>query len=221
MTYKIYGIGAVAIAAIIIALAYNPAPQYDFNEIITNEISNNPTLIVTTIQQSEQWDWLKKQVENAEESKRINTLESTIESKQQSINALEYKISGFNKRINDLETFVINQRQVEPLSEPIVSSSDEITLFYTADNDGDREDEFDQGDIVYFYATVDTREDYLYYEIVNDDDNDEVKDKRLTISRDSNQLVWAWVIPSDQDKGDYYIEIEVGDTTKKVYFEIE
>lgn len=217
MTYKIYAIGGLSVIAIILALAYNPAeeveiPNYDFEEIVSDELKNNDQYIITTYQNSKQWDWIKNQVISAEESDDIESIESDLTSLTKSVSnkviTLENRINSLNAKISVLE----NQKVQTS------SNSDEITSFYTSDG-SDKEDRFNQGDTVYFYATIDTDANTLYYEIINDDTNDEVKDRRLNV-RDNNQLAWAWTIPSTQDDGDYYIEIDVGSANERIFFEI-
>jgi hypothetical protein len=202
---KIYAVGGLAIVAIIISLAYNPTsnmtiPTYNFEEIVSDELKNNDQYIISTYQNSEQWEWIKKQVINAEESDKILALENRISTLGQQITLLDNKV-----------------KQTETSTK---STTKDIKSLYTADNDGNPEDRFNQGDIVYFYLTPNTNEPYLYYSIVNDDTNNEVKDKRISISDGNSQKVWAWVIPNNQIDGDYYIEIDIGNSNKKVYFDI-
>lgn len=217
MTQKIYAIGGLSIIAIILALGYNPVeevnvPTYDFEKIVSDEIKNNDQYIITTYQNSEQWDWIKKQVINAEESGDIKSVKSDVSSLEKSFSN---KVLALEKRINSLNAKItaLDNKQIQNSS-----NSDEIVSFYTSDGD-DKEDRFNQGDTVYFYATIDTNANTLYYEIVNDDTNDEVKDRRINV-RDNTNLAWAWTIPATQADGDYYIEIDVGNANEKVFFEI-
>ncbi len=210
MVYKVYGIGAVAVIALIVALAYNPA-QENF------DLDTEQNFIITTYQQSAQWDWIKGQVINAEESVDITTNTNDITQNTNDISALESRINNISKTISDLNNKVT---QLGTTPTPTTTVADEIVDFYTTDNDSDKEDRFDQSEIMYFYVVVDTEERYLYYEIINDDTNDTIKDKRLTISPNVDNLVWAWSIPSNQTAGDYYVEIEVGDDSEKVNFDV-
>jgi hypothetical protein len=207
MTYKIYAIGGLSIIAIILALGYNPQVEVeDFNleGIVESEIKNSDQYIITTYQNSEQWDWIKGQVTNAEETKEISVLEKRIATQSQTIISLD-------NRIKLLETV--------PVTSTSSNNSDEIVVFYTSDGERE-EDRFNQGEIVYFIATIDSNANYLYYEIWDDDRNDEIKDRRIEI-RDNTQLAWAWSIPANQTIGDYYIEIDVGDDNKKVFFDVK
>jgi hypothetical protein len=200
MTYKVYSIGALAIIALIVAIVYNPV-QDNFDLDATNE---------QWLKQSAQWEWIKGQVDNTKANGISNT---------DSIKALEDRINNISTNVSNLNNKVI-QLEGDPITtEPIVEDN-EIVDFFTTDNDSDREDRFDQGDIIYFYVVVDTDERYLYYEIINDDTNDVIKDKRLTISENVDNLVWAWSIPSDQTAGDYHIEIEVGQDKSKLNFDV-
>jgi predicted RNase H-like nuclease (RuvC/YqgF family) len=216
MTYKVYGIGAVAVIALIVALAYNPA-QENF------DLDTEQNFIITTYQQSAQWEWIKGQVENAEESTSIVVNSNDIIENANDITALEERINNASKNISTLNNKIVQLEAAQVASSSATSTAvviDTITSFYTTDNDSDKEDRFDQGDIMYFYVVVDTDERYLYYEIVNDDTNATIKDKRLTISDDVDNLVWAWSIPSNQTAGDYYVEIEVGDDVEKRNFDV-
>ena len=199
MIYKVYSVGIVAVIALIVAVAYNPV-QENFDLDKTNE---------QWLKQSAQWEWIKGQVDNAEASTVTNA--NSIQALEDRINNISTNISNLNNKITQLE--------IEPVTTVAPPVEDnQIVNFYTTDNDSDREDRFDQGDIVYFYVVVDTYERYLYYEIINDDTNDVIKDKRLAIGGDN--LVWAWQIPSDQTAGDYYIEIEVGNDKQKLNFDV-
>ena len=198
MTYKVYSVGIVAVVALIVAVAYNPV-QENFDLDKTNE---------QWLKQSAQWEWIKGQVDNAEASTVNNA--NSIQALEDRINNISTNVSALNNKITQLE--------VEPVTTVEPVEDNQINDFYTTDNDSDREDRFDQGDIVYFYVVVDTDEKYLYYEIINDDTNDVIKDKRLAIGGDN--LVWAWQIPSDQTAGDYYIEIEVGNDKQKLNFDV-
>lgn len=212
MVYKVYSIGAVAVIALIVALAYNPA-QENF------DLDTEQNFIITTYQQSAQWEWIKGQVENAEESINIKSNENDIIGNTSDIKALEDRLNKISLSISTLNNKII-QLEVTPAPTSSTVADDEIVDFYTTDNDSDKEDRFDQSEIMYFYVVVDTEERYLYYEIVNDDTNDTIKDKRLTISPNVDNLVWAWSIPSNQTAGDYYVEIEVGDDSEKVNFDV-
>jgi len=212
MAYKVYSIGAVAVIALIVALAYNPA-QENF------DLDTEQNFIITTYQQSAQWEWIKGQVENAEESINIKSNENDIIGNTSDIKALEDRLNKISLSISTLNNKII-QLEVTPAPTSSTVADDEIVDFYTTDNDSDKEDRFDQSEIMYFYVVVDTEERYLYYEIVNDDTNDTIKDKRLTISPNVDNLVWAWSIPSNQTAGDYYVEIEVGDDSEKVNFDV-
>ena len=212
MVYKVYSIGAVAVIALIVALAYNPA-QENF------DLDTEQNFIITTYQQSAQWEWIKGQVENAEESLNIKSNENDIIGNANDIKALEDRINKISSSVSTLNNKII-QLEVTPAPTSSTVADDEIVDFYTTDNDSDKEDRFDQGEIMYFYVVVDTEERYLYYEIINDDTNDTIKDKRLTVSPNVDNLVWAWSIPSNQTTGDYYIEIEVGDDKEKVNFDV-
>jgi len=213
MTYKTYAIGGLSILAIILALAYNPieqvdVPTYDFGEIVSDELKNNDQYIISTYQNSKQWEWIKNQVTNADETKEIKSLEDKIKALEQRINTQSSTISSLDNKIKLLDTKKVSTSY----------NSDEIEKFYTSDGNRE-EDRFSQGDTVYFYATIDSNANTLYYEIVNDDTNDDVKDRRIEV-RDNTQLAWAWTIPSTQADGDYYIEIDLGNSNERVYFEI-
>ena len=207
MTYKVYGIGAVAVIALIVALAYNPAETFD--------LDTEQGFIISTINQSAQWEEIKKQVENAEETVNIITNSNEITENANEISALEDRINAISKNVSDLNNRITQQEVVV-----IPEDEGEIISLLVKDDDNDEEDTFDKGDTIYFHIKIDTDESYLYYEIVNDDTNDEVKDKRLNIY-DSESFTWVWEIPSNQTVGDYYIEVEVGDDTETVEFEIE
>jgi hypothetical protein len=213
MTYKVYAIGGLSIIALIVALAYNPVPdteEFDFKSIVSTQLElNNKQFVKNTITQSSEWDSLKTQINNADESKDISVLKVSFAKLENRVNQQSQTIVSLDKRIKLLETVQISTTN---------NNSNEIVEFYTSD--GDRaEDRFDQGDIVYFYATIDSDANYLYYEIVNDDTNDEVKDRRIEV-RDNTVLAWAWSIPTTQATGDYYIEIDLGDDTKTVFFDV-
>ena len=207
MTYKVYGIGAVAVIALIVALAYNPTDTFD--------LDTEQGFIISTVYQSAQWEEIKKQVENAEETVNIITNSNEITENTNEISALEDRINAISKNVSDLNNRITQQEVVV-----IPEDEGEIISLLVKDDDNDEEDTFDKGDTIYFHIALDTDESYLYYEIVNDDTNDEVKDKRLNIY-DSESFTWVWEIPSNQTVGDYYIEVEVGDDTETVEFEIE
>ena len=207
MTYKVYGIGAVAVIALIVALAYNPTDTFD--------LDTEQGFIISTVYQSAQWEEIKKQVENAEENVNIITNSNEITENANEISALEDRINAISKNVSDLNNRITQQEVVV-----IPEDEGEILSLLVKDDDNDEEDTFDKGDTIYFHIKIDTDESYLYYEIVNDDTNDEVKDKRLNIY-DSESFTWVWEIPSNQTVGDYYIEVEVGDDTETVEFEIE
>jgi hypothetical protein len=212
MTYKVYGIGAVAVIALIVALAYNPTETFD--------LDTEQSFIISTYQQSAQWDWIKGQVENAEETTDIIVNSNDIITNTNDISSLEDRINKISSNVSNLNNKVTLLEQ-EPAPVVVVEAAvDEITDLYTTDNDSDREDRFAQGDIMYFYVVIDTTERYLYYEIVNDDTNATIKDKRITISPNIDHMVWAWAIPATQTLGDYYIEVDVGDTTEVINFDI-
>ncbi len=158
-------------------------------------------------------------MENAEESINIKSNENDIIGNTSDIKALEDRLNKISLSVSTLNNKII-QLEVTPAPTSSTVADDEIVDFYTTDNDSDKEDRFDQSEIMYFYVVVDTEERYLYYEIVNDDTNDTIKDKRLTISPNVDNLVWAWSIPSNQTAGDYYVEIEVGDDSEKVNFDV-
>ena len=207
MTYKVYGIGAVAVIALIVALAYNPTDTFD--------LDTEQGFIMSTVHQSAQWKEIEKQVENAEETVNIITNSNEITENANEISALEDRINAISKNVSDLNNRITQQEVVV-----IPEDEGEILSLLVKDDDNDEEDTFDKGDTIYFHIALDTDESYLYYEIVNDDTNDEVKDKRLNIY-DSESFTWVWEIPSNQTVGDYYIEVEVGDDTETVEFEIE
>jgi len=211
MTYKVYAIGGLSIIALLVALAYNPVDftENEIKEFAGEELRNNDQYIISTYQTSAQWEWIKGQVSNAEESEDIESLQNKLSALEKRINTQSSNINSLTNQVKLLDT---------KTTVAATSTSDEIVEFYTSD--GDRaEDRFDQGDTVYFYATIDSNANTLYYEIVNDDTNDEVKDRRLEV-RDNTQLAWAWTIPSTQADGDYYIEIDIGNANERVYFEI-
>ena len=211
MTYKVYAIGGLSIIALLVALAYNPVDftENEIKEFAGEELRNNDQYIISTYQTSAQWEWIKGQVSNAEESEDIESLQNKLSALEKRINTQSSNINSLTNQVKLLDT---------KTTVAATSTSDEIVEFYTSD--GDRaEDRFDQGDTVYFYATIDSNANTLYYEIINDDTNDEVKDRRLEV-RDNTQLAWAWTIPSTQADGDYYIEIDIGNANERVYFEI-
>jgi len=211
MTYKVYAIGGLSIIALLVALAYNPVDftENEIKEFAGEELRNNDQYIISVYQTSAQWEWIKGQVSNAEESEDIESLQNKLSALEKRINTQSSNINSLTNQVKLLDT---------KTTVAATSTSDEIVSFYTSD--GDRaEDRFDQGDTVYFYATIDSNANTLYYEIINDDTNDEVKDRRLEV-RDNTQLAWAWTIPSTQADGDYYIEIDIGNANERVYFEI-
>ena len=211
MTYKVYAIGGLSIIALLVALAYNPVDftENEIKEFAGEELRNNDQYIISTYQTSAQWEWIKGQVSNAEESEDIESLQNKLSALEKRINTQSSNINSLTNQVKLLDT---------KTTVAATSTSNEIVEFYTSD--GDRaEDRFDQGDTVYFYATIDSNANTLYYEIVNDDTNDEVKDRRLEV-RDKTVLAWAWTIPSTQADGDYYIEIDIGNANERVYFEI-
>jgi len=211
MTYKVYAIGGLSIIALLVALAYNPVDftENEIKEFAGEELRNNDQYIISVYQTSAQWEWIKGQVSNAEESEDIESLQNKLSALEKRINTQSSNINSLTNQVKLLDT---------KTTVAATSTSDEIVEFYTSD--GDRaEDRFDQGDTVYFYATIDSNANTLYYEIINDDTNDEVKDRRLEV-RDNTQLAWAWTIPSTQADGDYYIEIDIGNANERVYFEI-
>ena len=211
MTYKVYAIGGLSIIALLVALAYNPVDftENEIKEFAGEELRNNDQYIISTYQTSAQWEWIKGQVSNAEESEDIESLQNKLSALEKRINTQSSNINSLTNQVKLLDT---------KTTVAATSTSNEIVEFYTSD--GDRaEDRFDQGDTVYFYATIDSNANTLYYEIVNDDTNDEVKDRRLEV-RDNTVLAWAWTIPSTQADGDYYIEIDIGNANERVYFEI-
>jgi len=211
MTYKVYAIGGLSIIALLVALAYNPVDftENEIKEFAGEELRNNDQYIISTYQTSAQWEWIKGQVSNAEESEDIESLQNKLSALEKRINTQSSNINSLTNQVKLLDT---------KTTVAATSTSNEIVEFYTSD--GDRaEDRFDQGDTVYFYATIDSNANTLYYEIVNDDTNVEVKDRRLEV-RDNTVLAWAWTIPSTQADGDYYIEIDIGNANERVYFEI-
>ena len=211
MTYKVYAIGGLSIIALLVALAYNPVDftENEIKEFAGEELRNNDQYIISTYQTSAQWEWIKGQVSNAEESEDIESLQNKLSALEKRINTQSSNLNSLTNQVKLLDT---------KTTVAATSTSDEIVEFYTSD--GDRaEDRFNQGDTVYFYATINSNANTLYYEIVNDDTNDEVKDRRLEV-RDNTQLAWAWTIPSTQADGDYYIEIDIGNANERVYFEI-
>ncbi len=196
MTYKVYAIGGLSIIALLVALTYNPVPdteEFDFKSIVSTQLElNNQQFVKDTITHSSEWDSLETQV--AEESKDISALKVNFVKLENRVNQQSQTIVSLDNRIKLLETV------------PVVSTSsnsDEIITFYTSDGE-EAEDRFDQGEIVYFYATIDSDANYLYYEIWNDDTNDEIKD-----------------IPTNQTTGDYYIEIDVGSDNQKIFFDVK
>jgi len=212
MTYKVYAIGGLSIIALIVALAYNPVPdteEFDFESIVSTQLElNNKQFVKDTITHSSEWNSLETQV--AEESKDISALKVNFVKLENRVNQQSQTIVSLDNRIKLLETV------------PVVSTSsnsDEIITFYTSDGE-EAEDRFDQGEIVYFYATIDSDANYLYYEIWNDDTNDEIKDRRIEV-RDNTVLAWAWSIPTNQTTGDYYIEIDVGSDNQKIFFDVK
>lgn len=216
MTYKIYAIGGLSIIALIVALAYNPVPdiaetEYDFKDIVSTQLElNNKQFVKETITRSSEWNSLETKIKNADESKDVSSLNNKIVKLENRINQQSTTIVSLDNRIKLLETV--------PVTSTSSDNDDEIITFYTSDGE-EAEDRFDQGDIVYFYATIDSDANYLYYEIWNDDDNDEIKDRRIEI-RDNTVLAWAWSIPTTQVEGDYYIEIDVGSDNQKIFFDV-
>ncbi len=212
MTYKVYAIGGLSIIALLVALTYNPVPdteEFDFKSIVSTQLElNNKQFVKDTITHSSEWSSLETQV--AEESKDISALKVNFVKLENRVNQQSQTIVSLDNRIKLLETV------------PVVSTSsnsDEIITFYTSDGE-EAEDRFDQGEIVYFYATIDSDANYLYYEIWNDDTNDEIKDRRIEV-RDNTVLAWAWSIPTNQTTGDYYIEIDVGSDNQKIFFDVK
>ncbi len=212
MTYKVYAIGGLSIIALLVALTYNPVPdteEFDFKSIVSTQLElNNKQFVKDTITHSSEWSSLETQV--AEESKDISALKVNFVKLENRVNQQSQTIVSLDNRIKLLETV------------PVVSTSsnsDEIITFYTSDGE-EAEDRFDQGEIVYFYATIDSDANYLYYEIWNDDTNDEIKDRRIEV-RDNTVLAWAWSIPTTQVAGDYYIEIDVGSDNQKIFFDVK
>lgn len=217
MTYKVYAIGGLSIIALIVALAYNPVPdteEFDFKSIVSTQLElNNKQFVKDTITHSSEWNSLETQINKAEESKDISALKVDLVKLENRVNQQSKTIVSLDNRIKLLET--------KPVVSTTTSSdnSDEIIEFYTFDGERE-EDRFDQGEIVYFYATIDSEANYLYYEIWNDDDNDEIKDRRIEV-RDNTNLAWAWSIPANQTIGDYYIEIDVGSDSQKIFFDVK
>jgi hypothetical protein len=214
MTYKVYAIGGLSIIALIVALAYNPVPdteEFDFKSIVSTQLElNNKQFVKDTITHSSEWNSLKTQIDNADESKDISELKVKFVKLENRVNQQSQTIISLDDRINSLET--------DSVTSTSSNNDDEIITFYTSDGE-EAEDRFDQGDIVYFYATIDSDANYLYYEIWNDDTNDEIKDRRIEV-RDNTVLAWAWSIPTTQVAGDYYIEIDVGSDNQKIFFDV-
>jgi hypothetical protein len=215
MTYKVYAIGGLSIIALIVALAYNPVPdteEFDFKSIVSTQLElNNKQFVKDTITKSSEWNSLETKINNADESKDISELKVNLVKLENRVNQQSQTIVSLDNRIKLLET--------DPVTSTSSNNGDEIIEFYTSDGERE-EDRFDQGEIVYFIATIDSNANYLYYEIWNDDDNDEIKDRRIEV-RDNTYLAWAWSIPANQTTGDYYIEIDVGDDNKKVFFDVK
>tara|TARA_R110002167_G_scaffold14821_1_gene59707 strand:- start:415 stop:1068 length:654 start_codon:yes stop_codon:yes gene_type:complete len=217
MTYKVYAIGGLSIIALIVALAYNPVPsiqetEYDFKNIISTQLElNNKQFIKDTITKSSEWNSLETKIKNADESKDVSSLDDSQEVLENRVNQQSKTIVSLDKRIKLLET-----KQVTSTNS---GNGDEIVTFYLSDGERE-EDRFNQGDIVYFYATVDSNANYLYYEIWDDDRNVEIKDRRIEV-RDNTVLAWAWSIPTTQATGDYYIEIDLGDDNQKIFFDVK
>ena len=216
MTYKVYAIGGLSIIALIVALAYNPVPsiqetEYDFKNIISTQLElNNKQFIKDTITKSSEWNSLETKIKNADESKDVSSLNDSQEVLENRVNQQSKTIVSLDNRIKQLET-----KQVTSTSS---NNGDEIVTFYLSDGERE-EDRFNQGDIVYFYATVNSNANYLYYEIWDDDRNVEIKDRRIEV-RDNTVLAWAWSIPTTQATGDYYIEIDLGDDNQKIFFDV-
>ena len=217
MTYKVYAIGGLSIIALIVALAYNPVPsiqetEYDFKNIISTQLElNNKQFIKDTITKSSEWNSLETKIRNADESKDVSSLDDRQVVLENRVNQQSTTIVSLDKRIKLLET-----KQVTTTNS---GNGDEIITFYLSDGERE-EDRFNQGDIVYFYATVDSNANYLYYEIWDDDRNVEIKDRRIEV-RDNTVLAWAWSIPATQATGDYYIEIDLGDDNQKIFFDVK
>lgn len=215
MTYKVYAIGGLSIIALVVALAYNPVPdteEYDFKSIVSTQLElNNEQFVKDTIIKSSEWNSLETKIRNADESKDVSSLDDRQEVLENRINQQSTTIVSLDKRIKLLET-----KQVTTTNS---GNGDEIITFYLSDGERE-EDRFNQGDIVYFYATVDSNANYLYYEIWDDDRNVEIKDRRIEV-RDNTVLAWAWSIPTTQATGDYYIEIDLGDDNQKIFFDVK
>lgn len=215
MTYKVYAIGGLSIIALVVALAYNPVPdteEYDFKSIVSTQLElNNEQFVKDTITKSSEWNSLETKIRNADESKDVSSLDDRQEVLENRINQQSTTIVSLDKRIKLLET-----KQVTTTNS---GNGDEIITFYLSDGERE-EDRFNQGDIVYFYATVDSNANYLYYEIWDDDRNVEIKDRRIEV-RDNTVLAWAWSIPTTQATGDYYIEIDLGDDNQKIFFDVK
>ena len=215
MTYKVYAIGGLSIIALVVALAYNPVPdteEYDFKSIVSTQLElNNEQFVKDTITKSSEWNSLETKIRNADESKDVSSLDDRQEVLENRINQQSTTIVSLDKRIKLLET-----KQVTTTNS---GNGDEIITFYLSDGERE-EDRFNQGDIVYFYATVDSNANYLYYEIWDDDRNVEIKDRRIEV-RDNTTLAWAWSIPTTQATGDYYIEIDLGDDNQKIFFDVK
>ena len=216
MTYKVYAIGGLSIIALIVALAYNPVPsiqetEYDFKNIVSTQLElNNKQFVKDTITKSSEWNSLESSISNADESKQISALNKDIDKLENRVNQQSTTIVSLDNRIKLLET--------NPVSSTSSNSDNEIVTFYLSDGERE-EDRFNQGDIVYFYATIDSNANYLYYEIWDDDRNVEIKDRRIEV-RDNTVLAWAWSIPTTQATGDYYIEIDLGDDNQKIFFDV-
>ncbi len=197
--YLLYGMVAVALLFSGIAMyqVHSVEADGDFEKIVSENIDDSQ--IISIYQNSEQWDWIKDQVTNAEETEDIVLLSKRVDMLSKEIDVLEAKLDRVD-------------------NPPSSSMKNEVVSLYTSDNDGNKEDRFRQGEIAYFYVTVDTKETNLDYAIVNGDTDDKVKSKRLSIPASGSQLVWAWVIPENQTIGEYYLEVEVGNTIKKVEF---
>lgn len=215
MTYKVYAIGGLSIIALVVALAYNPVPdteEYDFKSIVSTQLElNNEQFVKDTIIKSSEWNSLETKIRNADESKDVSSLDDRQEVLENRINQQSTTIVSLDKRIKLLET-----KQVTTTNS---GNGDEIITFYLSDGERE-EDRFNQGDIVYFYATIDSNANYLYYEIWDDDRNVEIKDRRIEV-RDNTVLAWAWSIPTTQATGDYYIEIDLGDDNQKIFFDVK
>jgi len=215
MTYKVYAIGGLSIIALVVALAYNPVPdteEYDFKSIVSTQLElNNEQFVKDTITKSSEWNSLETKIRNADESKDVSSLDDRQVVLENRVNQQSTTIVSLDKRIKLLET-----KQVTTTNS---GNGDEIITFYFSDGERE-EDRFNQGDIVYFYATIDSNANYLYYEIWDDDRNVEIKDRRIEV-RDNTVLAWAWSIPTTQATGDYYIEIDLGDDNQKIFFDVK